>query len=371
MKKFYLILLILFFVNSCLQSNDFKRFWDTGKLTWEDFRERESSSSKSNISYYLNYYTDNVKIGNTSYVRYIADCYIDKRESWVDYDSKTSTLLQYNQVIFDILEHYRRRLQYQLDRVDSYFEVGVHLKQIYDNCEGEIERFKFESNYGQDYSVVSKWTYEYSDKLKESEADEIPNFISRPYAFGVSAGLGYTTFTPSLGDYFKPSFSLHFGFDLMYRNSIFFLQGLLGRSSPSQDLSSLNSGINWDEGNKGGLAIIDFSYGYNLINFGNIRIAPFGGASVTEFTDEDDDEGNPSVTLREWSWAAGINIEYEFFKKINLTPTGSWLSQREETFASMRLRIYVTDANYFDDLRGYSINMNLGISFFGRKLEMD
>jgi hypothetical protein len=66
----------------------------------------------------------------------------------------------------------------------------------------------------------------------------------------------------------------------------------------------------------------------------------------------------------------GLNTDYKIRKRIKLVPSSSF-GVKEYSETSVRARLYVSRANYSDDLNGYSINLTLGLCGFGNMLKMD
>ena len=93
------------------------REWSQGKLTWDDFKEGKSELHESQISYFAYsflFFPERQMFENALVVRNVARAHMDRNLSWVNPEYKTEQLLRYNQVIFDIVELYRRKLQIEL-----------------------------------------------------------------------------------------------------------------------------------------------------------------------------------------------------------------------------------------------------------------
>ena len=112
-----------------------------------DFREREISfeNTTSELKYLIGYKTRKEKINDTVVFRLQSFCYTDTQLSWIKQGFKTPQKLQYNQVIFNIAELYRRKLQYDLDRLGSCFSVETAFKHQYEALNNEVEIFQSQS----------------------------------------------------------------------------------------------------------------------------------------------------------------------------------------------------------------------------------
>ena len=113
MRILLTIISIIIIVGVYGQEN--RKNWTDGKLTWNDFQEREQSIGVSELEYFLGYNTGKHKFNDTTVFRIQTFCYMDRNLSWIDKDFKNNQYLKYNQVIFNIAELYRRKLQYALD----------------------------------------------------------------------------------------------------------------------------------------------------------------------------------------------------------------------------------------------------------------
>jgi hypothetical protein len=110
MKRKIIILLFGLFSTCELSAQYYKKEWLDGKLTWEDFTERTGGQNISELSYFLGYNTGKQKQGDTVIVRNVAYSYMDRNLSWINPAYKTEQQLRYNQIIFDIVETYKRKL---------------------------------------------------------------------------------------------------------------------------------------------------------------------------------------------------------------------------------------------------------------------
>jgi hypothetical protein len=113
--------------------------WRDGKLSWLDFSEKETNQGVSELKYFLGYKADKLKFGDTTVFRIKAEAYMDKKLSWINPAFKEEQYLRFNQVIFDIIEIHRRRLQVELDKANSYKEIERKINQVYTTCNNEIE----------------------------------------------------------------------------------------------------------------------------------------------------------------------------------------------------------------------------------------
>jgi len=362
-KKYKFLLIGLIFVNG-LPAQDIKKDWAEGKLTWNDFSERNYEQGVSELNYFLGFETGKQKFGDTIVVRNFAQAYIYKDLSWINPKFKTAQYLRYNQVIFDIIEIHRRRLQIELDRMGSF-------ESIYYSCDNEIERFYKESNGGSNLGSIIFWEQKMSDELDFFKEEPIPKFENRSFGYAMHAGLGAGYFTSSLGEHFSSTINLIYGFDVAYKQSIFYINATLAAGNVTKDYSF--SDEIWNKKKRAGLAVLDVSYGYAFIDNRKLKLAPFLGLGITElslfspdYMDENDDE-NTGYRFVDYNVIFGLNADYKLRTKINLAQ--SWI-MNEKVETSIRARLYIAKANYAPDLKGYSLNLTIGICGFGNMIRL-
>ena len=97
------------------------RPWDAGKLTWDEFLgEAKGDTAINMFSWNTEYSQGKQKIGNTTYTYPKFTTYFDQTESWTLPLFKTDAMLQYNQLLFDMLELYSRRATIELNKNTDY-----------------------------------------------------------------------------------------------------------------------------------------------------------------------------------------------------------------------------------------------------------
>ena len=366
MTKYFSIIIIGLLFTTTLFSQDYKKDWIEGKLIWQDFNELETDQGVSELKYFIGYNSTKQKKGDTIIHRIVAECYVDKNLSWIHPDYKTDQYLRYNQVIFDIVEYYRRSLQYELDRVNYLYETENKYNVIFNSCNNEITKFQSEADGGQNINSIDFWEQKLLSELRMDDERGIPEFSNRNFGYGLHAGFGSGFFTGTLGEYFSPTFNFIFGFDFAYKNSIFFLNATLAGNKLKKDYASDK---NWYEGQNATVAIMDLSYGYAFINNERFKLTPFAGLGITEFSSENKDNQDDNLRIVDYNVIFGINADYKIRTKIGLIPNSS-LGVKEKVETSIRTRLYITRANYHSDLQGYSINLTIGIGIFGNMIRL-
>jgi len=92
------------------------KYWDEGKLTWDDFQDTLSLKGvPSAFNAFLRIEKTEKRDGNTRTIRPEAQACFDKRHSFADRQIQNENLLRLFQLKYDLLEMYRRRLQTELN----------------------------------------------------------------------------------------------------------------------------------------------------------------------------------------------------------------------------------------------------------------
>lgn len=361
-KSIFVLIGLISFCNLIAKNRE----WINGKLTWEDFTERAYRQEISELKYNFECQTGRQKYGDTVVVRNIVCAYIDQKQSWINPEYKTDQYLRYNQVIFDIVEIYRRKLQKEADILGDMFDLDGEFQILSDSCTYEIERFYKESKGGKDLNSILDWERKTFDELDRYTNVSIPEFENRNFGYGIHLGIGLGSFTGTVGTHFKQNASFTYGFDLAYKKSILYLNGALARGKV---IKGYMSAENWYETQNVSLALLNVTYGYAFLDNKKIRLAPFAGFGVTELTGRSIDD----LRLVDGNVVFGINADYKLRTKIKLIrdiPIAILANSNEKVETSIRARLCVSKVNYTPDLNGYSINLTIGLSGFGNMIRL-
>lgn len=369
MKK-ALFIFSLFLTLQCLgQSN--QRLWEDGKLSWDDFKGAPftSSAHATELNYQLSYATVKKRIGDTTLYAFQTKNYFNPNISWVKNSYKSEELLRYNQVLFDILEVHRRRLQSTLHRIDDLYLAEEKFRTQYQNCNDEIKRFQEDTKSGTDTSALEYWKQRIAQELSDNPLELVPKLTDRNFGCGINVGLGTGVLTGTVSDFFTPTFNFMFGFDFAYKNTILFLNATLAGNSVKREYTE--DGLLWPENLKTGVAIIDVSIGQILLDNAKHKITPFVGLGILEFTAaEREGEEYEEHRIVDYGLIYGVNYDFKIRNKIKLVapPGGSHLRERSEK--NLRIRLYATSAK-FENMKGTSINMTVGYALFGRIISIN
>lgn len=118
MKRLLTFFLICFSFVEYTRAEDIidYKYWDEGKLTWDDFQDTLSLKGvPSAFNAFLRIEKTEKRDGNTRTIRPEAQACFDKRHSFADRQIQNENLLRLFQLKYDLLEMYRRRLQTELN----------------------------------------------------------------------------------------------------------------------------------------------------------------------------------------------------------------------------------------------------------------
>ncbi|MEP0365448.1 MAG: hypothetical protein ABJN36_08205 [Cyclobacteriaceae bacterium] len=364
MKTTFLVF-SLFLTLQCLgQSNE--RLWEEGPLNWDDFSGEPftSSPNASELNYQLSYSTTKKRIGDTTLHAFETKNYINPNISWVKGSNKSGQLLRYNQVIFNILELHRRKLQSQLHRIDNMYLAEEKFRTQYQNCNYEIKQFQSDTKLGTDESSLDYWDKRIAEELKDNPFELIPDITDKNFGYGLNAGFGTGILTGTISDFFTPTFNFMFGFDIAYKNTILFLNGTLAGDRVKRDYTE--DGRLWPKDLKTNVAVIDVSIGQTLIDNSNHKLTPFAGLGILEFTAATKEgEAFEDHRIVNYGLIYGLNYDFKFRHGIRLTPSPYGATFRERAEQNIRVRLYLTSAEY-ENMKGTSINLTVGYALFGR-----
>jgi hypothetical protein len=219
MKKILCLLLSLFCFEAIGQSVE--RLWEEGKLSWDDFKGEPflESANSSELNYNLSYITTKKKVGDTTLFMFETRNYMNPGISWVKESDKSEQLLKYNQLLFDILEIHRRKLQSTLHRLDNIYRAEDKFRTEFEYCNQELRRFRKETKQGADLAALEYWEKRISTELGDNPFELIPEYDEGWFGYGMNAGFGTGLLTGSIGDHFTPTFDFTYGFDFAIKNT--------------------------------------------------------------------------------------------------------------------------------------------------------
>jgi hypothetical protein len=359
MKKITLLIfsfLLLSSLNLVAGDYDNPRKWEEGKLTWDDFQGVPGRDGSSRFSYYLGHTTEKISVDGIKVQKQLAYLIMERELSWVTPENKNPQHLRYNQVIFDIAESFRRKLQYRLDRADITFEYTPIFESIFSQCENEIQRFQNESGFGNKLEVIEIWEESYAKRLSGDKNYIIPDYELGDWGVAMHFDLATTMITGDPSEYFSPRLGGGFGFSGSYKDIALNLNMYIVFTNVKKHYPF--DGGYFDNDRAISHTLLDASLGYHIINNRHIKVTPFIGYGGIEFSDNVS-ETNPDRFIDD-GIVGGVEAQFKIYRKLDLIPESFWTSRgMDET--TIYTRFAMSRLDRFNDLKGYSFNFSIGI----------
>ena len=367
MKKIFTIIILAFaaFVSHAQGIDESIRYWDEGKLTWDDFEKRNFEGvDKCYLDpiYHTRYQTK--KYGNLSYKSHTVRTGFDRSEAWVRTEYISDRLLRYNQLILDIAEANAKEMQKELNSNSGYSPSYV-FEHYVRKGKNLIEKIAEESKWGDDINVIERYEREYAGKLQDSPADTIPQIRLKNWGCGYQIGYSTGIFTGLGKELLSPHHNMTLGFAASYKRSHFILDMEFGSCRTRADLpliAMIEGGereIVWPAGSGIGHMSMDLDYGYAVYDGSILKACPFVGVGYQMFNEEIND-GDKAITtsVSGWKLLAGLNLNWKF-KRVFSTMT---YNER-----AVRTKIYAARTNLIKDAAPvWSVNIGIAFDFYGR-----
>ncbi len=343
------------FIISFSNSQDYRKFWHDGKLEWTDFQPTLAGENASELRYTMGFNPERKVLGDTIVRRLVAYVFINRMVSSVNPQYRNSQHLRYNQVVFDILESYRRKLQNELDRARTPAEVNDALQMIHQAAESEILRFRNESRGGHNLQATEMWESVVALQIENSNFDA-PAITKTNFSLGTILGAGKSFLAGSLGNHFSVPLSMVFGFEFFWKKTSFMINGGMGTSCFKETYTGKTL---WTKGEKATLTTFSFSLGHELFSSPKWRITPFAGLELHEISELGDKDNPADKRMTSWRYNAGVYADYRFWKFLFLQPN-SFYGRREFSEMGIRTRFYVSQADFYPDLKGFASHFSIG-----------
>ncbi|MEX6626960.1 hypothetical protein [Tenacibaculum salmonis] len=360
MKKYIFIFFILLTIT--VKSQEHRKYWKDGKLTWNDFQAITDQNNASFLHYNLLYKTDKKEIKNTIYNGVFADAYINKKLSFVKHNLKDKYLLAYNQVLFNILEINKRKLQQLIFNINNINELNSYLVDSNEFLNKQVYNFQKESNEGLSIDVINKWELKTAKELEESSNYFFIDYKKSNWTYGIFLGMDLGMYTGSYKQKFNNTLALAIGFEFSYKNVYLLTNISVTNSKLNNDLTDTNLFL--AKGDKTVINNFNASLGYPVYQTEKIKLTPFVGYGITSFGEVSEEKNRQSISTG--TSIFGLNLDFKNKKRVNFGP--SVFNIREEGNTYIRARIYVGNSNFNPNLKGYSINIGVAYGLEGRLL---
>lgn len=360
-NKFIITIILLITCN--LNAQDYRKYWEEGNLTWEDFQAKPIKNYTTHLAYVLLYQTDKKVINNITYYGVFSDAYIDKSLSFVHTNIKDDYHLKYNQVIFNLVEIQKRQLQKRLYNLENIYEASNLLNDAKNQLDRKVLDFREEGNYGIQRDVTDNWLAKTTQKLQSTKPFELPDYKKSNWTYGMFGGLDFGINGNEYKEIFNNTISLALGFEFSYKNIFMGLNMSFTNSKLNRDL--IDNSLTIPQGERSTIGLLNSYFGYPVYENKKIRITPFVGYGVTflsEANKKDKEEVSAGTSI------FGLNFDLKNKKRVNFTPT--FLDLREEGNSYFRARIFLSNSNFNSGLKGYILNIGLAYGFEAKSLSI-
>ena len=343
--------------------------WSTTPISWDGFYEvaPNNDSSLSNFSYRIGIRYEKKIITDTLLVHTEVYAYMSKKNSWVKNEAKTKQFLAYHQILLNMLELYRRKIQnvyYTLDNpytADSLFE---DYSKAY-----ETERVSFSNQYfssSNKDSLINHFLNTTNNVLNEETNNSIPNHDKKSLGYGINASIGYLTLNNSLGKKFTNTPIFNAGIDLSYKKIVFGINGYMGWNKVKNEFSYTEN--TWNKGLKTGIISVELSIGYN-IQLNKISFRPFGGINFLQLAPTTNLNAFNGYTIGGNTLVAGVIGDYKLKKVLKLVP-GSLFYNRVYSEMDIQFKFSYLPLDFRNNFQSNSILLTVGISTLSRVIEV-
>ncbi|QTD36860.1 hypothetical protein JL193_12080 [Polaribacter batillariae] len=361
MKKPLLTLLLLVIIYN-FNAQDYRKYWTDGNLNWNDFQAKPTKNVASHLAYVLLYQSDKKVINNITYYGIFSDAYVDKSLSFVNNNIKDAYHLKYNQVIFNLLEIKKRELQKRIYNLDNVYEINSLFSDSKSQLERRILDFQEEGNYGIQKEVTDNWLAKTNLELQSSNSFELPDYRKSNWTYGLYGGLDFGLYGGKYKEIFNNTIALSLGFEFSYKKVFMGLNMTFTNSKLNNNL--VDNSFIIPEAERSTIGLFNAYFGYPVYETEKFRIMPFAGYGITVFGEVGEDKNKEETT--KGTSIFGLNFDFKNKKTVNFIPT--IFNLRDEGNSYFRARIFLSNSNFNQNLKGYILNLGISYGIEGRIL---
>ena len=170
-RSLFLATLILPLLIISRYDEDFIKWSENRKLTWDDFKAppQKIGNTAAMTTTHLGF-SYNMKNGN---VTYLIDCRFEKNKSWGLV--KNDWILKHEQGHFDIAEIYARKLnkainEYQFDRLSFQKDLDAIYRSVVSQKESFQHQYDEETDHSRNRESQEEWFKKIEKELKEHKS---------------------------------------------------------------------------------------------------------------------------------------------------------------------------------------------------------
>jgi len=149
-------------------------YWQSArKLTWDDFRGQAERSGES-VALTSSGIGMAFRSNTNGESEFNVTCTFFCRNSWVKAEGRNDSVLQHEQLHFDLTELYARRLRQALDKLPAAQRKWSNVQKIYNeanrDCDKRQNDYDDETRHGIRHDVQQKWNGQIEAELKQLES---------------------------------------------------------------------------------------------------------------------------------------------------------------------------------------------------------
>lgn len=199
------MLLALTAFGAMAQTQGRGRPWRRGPLTAGDFGAVPYGvAEKSHLEYGIVYSASGVTEGMDSYRYCRTSALMYPTASWLVDDSATENELNYNQMMFDLVEVHRRQMQLEAMMLSNRLQYSRLLNLTTEQLDREMQQLQIATDYGRDSAAVERVRRRNREWLN-AHPGERPQFASRLPWWSASMLFGVAVPTGPVGRYWSAS----------------------------------------------------------------------------------------------------------------------------------------------------------------------
>lgn len=162
----------------------------------------------------------------------------------------------------------------------------------------------------------------------------------------------------------KPVVGFTGGFDFSYQRSFLCLDVGLGVGK-AKKFYERTSAI--EIGEKSTVGQVAISYGYALKDGKRIRLMPYAGLAITNYSYRKNGKREQDLVLEDSNIRLGLNADFRLKSKVAITADNAY-SSGEKQNRRLSARLNLSRVSYAADLKGNPVNLSLGYSLGGNWL---
>ncbi len=377
-KHLYTTIIILaitlnnFCQNKYYLNKENKKFWSEDVLSWDDFSENSHIGIFSELKYYMGYRPILRRLHDTTFQFTEVYLYMDRKLSWVHPLLKNKYTLRYHQITFDILELFRRKIQYEFLKTSFVYYDAVFKDQI-TICENYINEFRNDVQMGIDTLQLNIWEEKIHKELQNYPSNLLSIMKENPGKFGVYIGFGKSSTTNNLNKYLGDGTSFTMMVDYSYKK-ILMNASLITNSYRLHQLL-VGSKLNYPPRTGANINLYSLNIGYNIYEGKKVRIYPYIGAAHITFATRIARLNRSNYTLSQVDVVGGIFIDIKWIKQMSFLQKNYYYTSpnMSGSYFALVTRLSISSSapiQFSNELKGSVINFNIMIGWDSKKLKL-